>query len=136
MSSATPQQGVITAGQNAFQLSQSGAGAAQSTLGGPISTAAAAVASGADTSSPATSGTSAWAWLLAFAVLGLLLWLVNKTHIGHVLLYYLLVLATISTLLINYRWLSSALAPFTALSGSVAQLGADLRNPGTAGKGR
>lgn len=132
MSSATPQAPIITRGQNPFQVSQSGA--EQSTLAGPISGGGAAAAQAA-ANSPATNGASAFAWILALAVLGFLLWLVNKTHIGHAILYYLLVLATVTTLLINYRWLSSALAPLTSLSGSLQQAGSDLRNAASGGKG-
>ena len=115
MSSATPHAPVITSGQNPFQLSQSGSSAEQSTLSGP---ATGGQSSAGTSGGLASAAGTAWAWILAFAVLGFLLWLVNKSKIGHVLLYYLLVLATVSTLLMNYRWLSGALAPFTNLAGS------------------
>ena len=131
MSSAHPQSPVVTRGQNPFQLSQSGA--EQSTLSGPLAAGASGASGAASTPSPVSGAAAAWAWLLAFAVLGFLLWLVNKTKIGHVILYYLLVLATISTAVMNYRWISSALAPLSNLAGSGA--GGQPDNPPPETKG-
>ena len=67
---------------------------------------------------PDVQGASAFAWLLAFAVVIFILWLLNKTRIGHALLYYLLALAVISLLLINYRWLAGVLSPLTQFGSS------------------
>ena len=128
MSSANPQAPVVTRGQNPYQLSQSGA--EQSTLSGPM---AAGASGAANTPAPVSGAAAAWAWILAFAVLGFFLWLVNKTKIGHVILYYLLVLAVVSTAILNYRWISSALAPLSNLAGSGA--GGQPDNPPPETKG-
>ena len=128
MSGAHPQSPVVTRGQNPFQLSQSGA--EQSTLSGPMDAGASGAAS---TPAPASGAAAAWAWVLAFAVLGFFVWLVNKTRIGHVILYYLLVLAVVSTAVMNYRWISSALAPLSNLAGSGA--GGQPDNPPPETKG-
>jgi uncharacterized membrane protein YgcG len=54
-------------------------------------------------------------WLMAWAVLGVVLFLLNKTRLGHALLYYGLVLLLVFMLVTNYRWFTNVLAPFSSL---------------------
>lgn len=55
-------------------------------------------------------------WLMAWAVLILVLWLFNKTKIGHVLIYYSLVLLIIFVIVTQYAWFVGVLKPFSAIA--------------------
>lgn len=52
-------------------------------------------------------------WLLAWTVVLLVLWLINKTSLGHVALYYLLALSLVFLVVTQYKWFAQALAPLT-----------------------
>lgn len=60
---------------------------------------------------------SAYRWLLAFTVLSLMLWLLSKTRFGYTTLYYLAVLVLLTTVLIHYQDIASALSPFSETQG-------------------
>ena len=77
--------------------------------------------SNAGTSDPANSGPkqgqpSAYAWLLAWAVLLATLTLINRTKLGHAAIYYGLVLMLVFVILSNYRFVQTALNPFSSLT--------------------
>lgn len=61
-----------------------------------------------DTTGPAT----AYAWLLAWLLVILVLALANRTRIGHTLIYYALVLALVFLIVTQAQWFAAALAPF------------------------
>ncbi len=73
------------------------------------------------TSSTAPDGTGAsdwqqdWRWLVAWAMLILLLVAINKTRIGAVITYYALALMLIFLIVTQFRFFSDALAPFANL---------------------
>ena len=70
-------------------------------------------ATAAQTPSDQSSGAVAFAWLLAWTVMGTLLWLLNRTRIGHLIVYYLLVLMIVLLLVTNAGQFAQALKPFT-----------------------
>lgn len=79
---------------------------------------------------PSAAGT-AFAWLLAWTVMGVILWALNRTRIGHIVIYYLLVLMIVLLLVTNAGWFAQALQPFTdAVTGQgVDQSGGSDPNP-------
>lgn len=54
---------------------------------------------------------SAYKWLLAWIVAIVLLSLLNKTRLGHVLIYYWLWLLIIFLLVTQYKFIANVLAP-------------------------
>ena len=54
-------------------------------------------------------------WLLAWAVLILVLFLLNKSRIGHLIIYYSLVLMLLFLIVTQYKWFVGVLAPFGSL---------------------
>jgi hypothetical protein len=122
MGTAAPQSYVTTAAHvPATAVTQTGQAPAGLDLGLRLQAyGTPAPGTGAD-----VGGAAAMAWLTALAVLMFLLWLINKTRLGHALLYYLLALAVVSTLLANYRWLAGVLAPLTTVpAGTFGSAGA------------
>lgn len=53
----------------------------------------------------------AYRWMLAWAVAIVLLSLLNKTRLGHVLIYYWLWLLILFLVVTQYKFIASALAP-------------------------
>lgn len=76
---------------------------------------------------PSAAGT-AFAWLLAWTVMGIILWALNRTRIGHLVIYYLLVLMIVLLLVTNAGWFAQALQPFTD-----AVTGQGVEEPGASG---
>lgn len=111
--SAARGPGITTAYQNSHQVNMAASDSAQQ-IG--LDLALRIPAGGQVAANPDVAGTSAMAWIMAFAALIFLLWLLNKTRIGHAILYYLLALAVASLILMNYRWLAGILAPLTSRS--------------------
>lgn len=64
---------------------------------------------------PTTADTvyPAYRWLAAWAVLLLILWLLNRTTLGHLAIYYALALCLLFLLVTNSQAISWWLAPFT-----------------------
>lgn len=60
---------------------------------------------------------SAYRWVAAWTVLLVLLWAMNKSRIGHVVIYYTLVLMIVFLLLTQYQSIKMVLLPVTTLSG-------------------
>jgi hypothetical protein len=58
---------------------------------------------------------SAYRWVLAWAVLALLLWGFSKLAIGYTILYYLAILVLLFLLVTQYQKLTWFLAPFSTL---------------------
>lgn len=58
----------------------------------------------------------AFQWVLAWAVLIVVLALLNKSRVGHTVIYYALLLVVITLVLSNYRFIVSALSPFNLLT--------------------
>ena len=56
-----------------------------------------------------------YAWLVAWGVLIAILTLANRTRIGHAAIYYGLVLLLFFVIVSNYRFITTALAPFQSL---------------------
>ena len=63
-----------------------------------------------------SGGAAMFRWLLAWAVVLMLAGLANRSRVGHMLLYYLMVLALVFLIVTQYRWFANALAPITGLS--------------------
>lgn len=62
--------------------------------------------------SDATDTISAYRWVLAWAVLFVILWLFSKLAIGYTILYYLAVLVILLLLVTQYQAIASMLSPF------------------------
>lgn len=60
-----------------------------------------------------SSGDYTYRWLLAWAVVLVLVGLANRTRVGHAALYYLLALMLLFLVVTQYRWLTWALSPIT-----------------------
>lgn len=56
-----------------------------------------------------------YAWLVAWGVLIAILTLLNRTRLGHTAIYYGLILTLFFIVVSNYRFISTALAPFHSL---------------------
>ena len=52
-------------------------------------------------------------WVAAWGIVLLVLWLINRTAVGHVILYYLLVVMLFFLIATQYKWFAQALAPLT-----------------------
>lgn len=62
----------------------------------------------------AANSTSAfYRWILAYTVIIVVLVVLNKTRVGHILIYYALALLLLLQLVINYQWFAQALSPIT-----------------------
>ena len=61
----------------------------------------------------ASSTSGFYQWLLAYTVIIVILMVINRTRIGHTLIYYSLALLLLLQLVLNYQWLASALSPIT-----------------------
>lgn len=59
-----------------------------------------------------TTGASLFQWILAWGVILIVLGLVNRTDLGHRLIYYMLWLMLIFLLATQYRFFAFALSPF------------------------
>jgi len=57
---------------------------------------------------------SAYRWVIAFSVIGLILFLVSKWKVGYILIYYLAALALTFLLLTQYQAITTLLSPFNA----------------------
>ena len=92
-------------------------------VSGSASDASGATASGAVGSPVAGSLTEhaapqhydGYAWLVAWGVMIAILTLVNRTRIGHAAIYYGLLLMLFFIIVSNYRFITTALAPFQSL---------------------
>jgi hypothetical protein len=71
----------------------------------------------------ATPGAYTFRWLLAWGVFLVILSLVNRTRVGHVTIYYLLVLALLLLLVTQFGWLSQVLQPVATLTLTPQQFG-------------
>lgn len=60
-----------------------------------------------------SSAAVAFAWITAWTVMLVLLFAINRTRIGHTLIYYALVLMIVLLLVTNVGWFVQALKPFT-----------------------
>lgn len=60
------------------------------------------------------SDVSAYRWVLAFSVIGLILFLISKWKVGYILIYYLAALALTFLLLTQYQAITTLLAPFNS----------------------
>lgn len=60
---------------------------------------------------------TAYRWIIAFAVLGLILWLISKWRVGYTFLYYLAVLTLVFIVLTQYQAITALLSPFNTLPG-------------------
>jgi hypothetical protein len=73
------------------------------------------------TNAPASSDSSqqitAYRWVLAFAVMGLILWLISRWRVGYTFLYYLATLMLVFILLTQYQAITALLSPFNSLPG-------------------
>lgn len=56
-----------------------------------------------------------YAWLVAWGVMIAILTLVNRTRVGHAAIYYGLLLMLFFIIVSNYRFITTALAPFQSL---------------------
>lgn len=69
-------------------------------------------------SNPNDSGASAWEtdfrWLVAWLVLLLVLWAINRTAVGRVVTYYALALMLLFLLVTQFKFIAGALAPFAS----------------------
>lgn len=54
---------------------------------------------------------AAYRWLLAWALMILMLGVVSKTRLGHVIIYYSLLLSIVFVLVTQYRFIAQALSP-------------------------
>lgn len=61
------------------------------------------------------SVTTAFQWLLAWAVFLAIMAILNRTRIGHAAIYYTLLLCVLFLVVTQYAWLSAALLPFKTL---------------------
>lgn len=59
---------------------------------------------------------SAYRWIIAWVVLGLLLWAFSRLRIGYTLIYYLAVLLLLLLVLTQYEGIVTLLSPFNQLS--------------------
>lgn len=62
-----------------------------------------------------TSGEYTLKWIGAWVVFGGMLWLVNKTKLGHAGLYHLLVLAVLLLVAQQYRRIADLVEPITGV---------------------
>jgi hypothetical protein len=60
---------------------------------------------------------SAYRWVIAFTVIGIILFLISKWRVGYTLLYYLAALALFFLIVTQYQAITTLLAPFNTLSG-------------------
>ena len=65
-----------------------------------------------------TDSVSAYRWVIAWAVLGIILVLIARWKVGYTILYYLALLVLIVIVLTQYQAISGLLSPFTTLPGS------------------
>lgn len=64
------------------------------------------------------SATTAFQWLLAWGVFLAILAILNRTRIGHLVIYYVLLLAVLFVLVTQYAWIQAALAPIATMNGT------------------
>lgn len=57
----------------------------------------------------------AYHWLVAWAVILIILYFLNRTRLGHVIIYYFLALMLFFLVVTQYRFFAAALAPFSRL---------------------
>lgn len=69
----------------------------------------------------ASSGASTYRWLLAWAVVLVLGGLANRSRVGHVAIYYALVLALFFLFVTQFQWLATVLSPITGQSTATGQ---------------
>ena len=62
---------------------------------------------------PLSGGAATFRWLLAWGVVLMLAGLANRSRVGHLLIYYGLVLMLFLLIVTQYQWFSNALAPIT-----------------------
>ena len=67
----------------------------------------------------ATATDNTFAWLLAWSVMILFFVLINKTRLGHVVIYYSLWLMLAFLLVTQYQAIGNVLKPLSASQGSV-----------------
>ena len=97
----------------AIDLAQGGIAQAQATTQGTAAQGTAQdTASGGITAPQHYDG---YAWLVAWGVLIAILTLANRTRLGHAAIYYGLVLLLFFVIVSNYRFITTALAPFQSL---------------------
>lgn len=60
---------------------------------------------------------NAYQWLVAWVVLLAILALLNRSRVGHALLYYGMLLLLVTLVLTNWRFIVSALSPINLLGG-------------------
>ena len=65
----------------------------------------------ANSGTPANAGQSAYQWLLAWAIILVLMNLINRTRVGHVTIYYSLWLMLVFLLVTQYQFFAKALEP-------------------------
>lgn len=75
---------------------------------GPFSTNAAYI----ETSLGSQGASSMYAWVMGYTVMWVLLWLMNKTRIGHAAIYYSLMLMIVFTLVTHPQEIADALKVF------------------------
>lgn len=63
-----------------------------------------------------SAGAYTFKWLLAWSMFLLILMLANRTRVGHVTIYYLLVLAALLLLVTQFQWLAKVLTPISSLT--------------------
>lgn len=101
------------------RLLMSGVGAAQAQA--PAQDPASGGVANAPVSDPVSGGISApqhydgYAWLVAWGVMLAILTLANRTRVGHAAIYYGLLLLLFFVIVSNYRFITTALAPFQSL---------------------
>jgi hypothetical protein len=61
----------------------------------------------------ANSSSGFYAWLLSYTVIIVILAVINRTRIGHTIIYYSLALLLLLQLVLNYNWFVTALSPIT-----------------------
>lgn len=63
----------------------------------------------------ANTAIDAYHWLVAWAVILIILYFLNRTRLGHVIIYYFLALMLFFLVVTQYRFFAAALAPFNRL---------------------
>ncbi len=72
---------------------------------------------------------SAFQWIVGWTVLILLLFLLAKTRIGYLLIYYGLALSVIFLTVTQWRWFAGVLAPFSSFGAFFSTNGGEEQAP-------
>lgn len=77
----------------------------------------------------AQGSASMWSWIVGWSIMLVVMWGINKTRIGHTIIYYSLCMMILFTLLTQYQQVNSYLGIFGSASAGERSLAAEKQAP-------